>query len=415
MIRCDLLDGQVAVVIDICNSLHAATVDQMRPSLELFLKNYLKGVPADLDEMIHPKDEMYTGTRVQLGEDKALMTYFKLGKDLSRTIEQIVDWRFKFRRSSIKVLEFACGYGRNVRYLVHLFPRENVFVSDIYEEAVRFNQAQFGVRGMVSTHEPGDLAWDERFDLIVVPSLFSHLPASTFSPWIAALFRLLTDQGILVFSVHGDHLLPRELKMPASGIYFVPESESATLDKREYGTSTVTERYVSEQISLATGSDSYGMTRRGFWNHQDFYIISKDKRVDASTFHYDYGIIAYLDNIFPADSGDLGLSGWAKDTHQGNNENLTVRVFLDQREAGSTSTFLSRQDVAHAWGESFTQTGYEVIIPNFFNRFNIKSALVVNVISTETNECIHALPVDVSLTIPTAGSAWAGCRALAVN
>jgi SAM-dependent methyltransferase len=281
----------------------------VRPSLEFFLKNYLKGDPPSVDDSIHPKDEMYLISRDRLGPDKAQMMYFKLGKDLSRTIAQIVDWRFTARRSSIRVMEFACGYGRNVRYLVHMFPKENIFVSDIYRDAVSFNREQFGVRGRVSVHDPDQLRWNERFDLILVPSLFSHLPESTFSRWIAALFGLLSDDGLLVFSVHGDHLLPSGFEMPQSGIYFYKESESATLHKWEYGTSHVTEGFVREQIRRATGRDRCAMTHRGFWNFHDFYMVSKNDDVDVSTFQYDYGIIGYLDSVVVTLAGALNLNG----------------------------------------------------------------------------------------------------------
>ena len=370
----------------------------MKPSLEFFLKNYLKGEPPSLDVSIHPKDEMYLVSRDRLGSDQAQMMYFKLGKDLSRTIAQIVDWRFTARRSSIRVMEFACGYGRNVRYLVHMFPKENIFVSDICGDAVSFNREQFWVRGRVSVHDPDQLRWSERFDLILVPSLFAHLPEKTFSRWIATLFRLLTDDGLLVFSVHGDHLLPSGFETPQSGIYFYNESESATLHKSEYGTSHVTERFVRDQIRGATGRDRYAVTRRGFWNFQDFYMVSKNDDVDLSSFQYDYGIIGYLDNVVVTPSGALKLIGWAKDTHQPDNAGLSVLAVVDGDEAGVTSTFVAREDVARGWDNGFLQTGYQIVIPQFYAKHRLDNTLVVDVVSSTHRECIHALPLDVSLT-----------------
>ena len=120
-------------------------------------------------------------------------------------------------------------------------------------DAVKFNIEQFGVTGRVSVHDPNDLHWNERFDFIVVPSLFSHLPESTFAGWIAALYRLLTDDGILVFSVHGDYLQGPDGSMPESGILFHHQSESATLDKSEYGSTFVTEAFVRDQIQKSDG------------------------------------------------------------------------------------------------------------------------------------------------------------------
>ena len=78
------------------------------------------------------------------------------------------------------MLEFACGYGRNVRHLVRRFPRATITVSDIDGGAVAFASGRFGVCGRLSASEPEALLWDDRYDLIVVPSLFSHLSDATF-------------------------------------------------------------------------------------------------------------------------------------------------------------------------------------------------------------------------------------------
>ena len=72
----------------------------------------------------------------------------------------------------------------------------------------------------------------------------SHLPEKTFAGWIGGLHNLLTDQGILVFSVHGDHLLGPETAVPEGGIHFVLESENSVLPLEEYGLSYVTEDFV---------------------------------------------------------------------------------------------------------------------------------------------------------------------------
>src|SRR6516165_945474 len=96
-----------------------------------FLSSYATTSDPGTDFTIHPDDEMYTCVARAMGPGKARMHYFKLGSELTRTIKQIANWRFGDRLDRVRLLEFACGYGRNVRHLVHVFPRENIFVSDI--------------------------------------------------------------------------------------------------------------------------------------------------------------------------------------------------------------------------------------------------------------------------------------------
>jgi hypothetical protein len=107
----------------------------LEESFASFLRAYATTSDTRIDFTIHPDDEMYTCVAGALGPGKARMHYFKLGSELTRTIKQIANWRFGDRLDRVRLLEFACGYGRNVRHLLHVFPRENIFVSDIMQKA----------------------------------------------------------------------------------------------------------------------------------------------------------------------------------------------------------------------------------------------------------------------------------------
>jgi SAM-dependent methyltransferase len=374
----------------------------MDRGIELFLKKYSAEDSPTVDCTIHPSDEMYTYSAERIGENTSWMNYFMLGGELTRTIAQIANWKFPGGIDRVQVLEFACGHGRNVRHTVKRFPARNVFVSDIYESAVAFNIDQFGVRGRLSVHDPKELNWDERFDLIVVPSLFSHLPESTFAAWIKALYGLLTDKGVLVFSVHGEHLLAPDVVIPESGIHFLAESESSTLDPQEYGLSYVTETFVREQITTATGSPSYFTTRRGFWQHQDFYLVTRDSDTEVAKFRYDRGLVARISQIELDESGELVVSGWAKETHQAQNEGVAVRVYIDDQKVGETTTFESRPDVAGIWNDQdFTDTGFTVRVPSLPPSRTRSSLVVVEVVSRAHREYIHVLPLGEYMPEPS--------------
>ncbi len=368
----------------------------MESSLDHFTKKYASSRAIAVNDTIHADDEMYLFLTTMVGAHRARMLYFKLGCDLARTIKQIASWRFAGKTEQIKIMEFACGYGRNLRHIVQCFPPDNVFVSDIYQNAVKFCVEQFGVRGRPSVHHPRDLDWTERFDLIVVPSLFSHLPESTFSGWIAALHRLLTDDGILAFSVHGDHLRGLDPGMPESGILFVPESESSTLDKNEYGVSWVNEMFVREQILRATGHPLYSRTRRGFWNHQDFYVIAKDPSVDVSSFRYDYGLLAKFESLEAGSGRSFKLAGWAKDRDSTSAGGLRIDVYLGGRKIAESTATGHRPDIAQMWADEFIDIGFDfdVSLPARLRRDQM---LVVEAVSSRQRECVYALSLGESL------------------
>jgi SAM-dependent methyltransferase len=365
--------------------------------LHHFLKSYAtQGDPA-LDYTIHPDDQMYAPAARAWGPSKSRMVYVQLGSELTCTIKQIANWRFGPRLDDVRFLEFACGYGRVVRHLTHVFPRENIFVSDIMKEAVDFNMAQFKVAGRVSVHEPADLDWPERFDMIVVPSLFSHLPERTFAGWIKALHSLLREDGILVFSVHGDNVLSPESRISESGILFLLESENDVLDKEEYGLTYVTEAFVRDQIRKATGSDTYSLTRRGFCKHQDFYILSKGTKVDLSSFRYDRGLMGKIDTAVIQADGTLSLSGWAVEACPGANRDVVVRAYINDTKVAESPVVDPRPDVAQVWGEEFGRSGFSIAIASSSSRSGPDSVLRVEVASPRSVECIHVLDLRETL------------------
>ena len=362
----------------------------MKNGLDHFTKKYASSRKVRVNDLIHVDDEMYLFLAKAIGASRTRMIYFKLGCDLARTIMQIARWQFAGKTDRIKVMEFACGYGRNLRHLVNCFPAKNVFASDITENAVKFCIEQFGVRGRLSVHNPTDLDCSERFDFIVVPSLFSHLPESTFSGWIAALHHLLTDDGILVFSVHGDHLLGPDVPMPESGIIFIQENEGSSLDMSEYGTSWVNETFVREQIRKATGRPVYSRTRRGFWNHQDFYLVAKDPTVDVSSFRYDHGVVGKLDRLEAGSDRSLKFAGWAFNKSPASTDGVQIQVYVDGRKIAGSAASLPRPDVARVWASDFATSGFDFQVTTLPKRLRRDSLLVVKAVSSRLSECLHA-------------------------
>ena len=85
------------------------------------------------------------------------------------------------------------------------------------------------------------------FNDYVENKLLKAAVEKTFSHWLQNLYNLLTPNGILIFSVHDECLRAPGAEMPAKGILFSPNSEIQSLDKEEYGTTYVTERFVREK------------------------------------------------------------------------------------------------------------------------------------------------------------------------
>jgi SAM-dependent methyltransferase len=152
------------------------------------------------------------------------------------------------------ILEFACGHGRLTRHLVRRVDPAKLTVSDIDRGAVDFVARTFGVRGLYSTREPEQLVHDARYDLILVVSLFSHLPIQTWTRWLQRLHDLLLPGGLLVFSTlpwqAGDSPpIPEQAEAFELGLLYSEQNETrGRLRGDDYGTSFVRTGFVLDVI-----------------------------------------------------------------------------------------------------------------------------------------------------------------------
>src|SRR6185295_18922355 len=205
---------------------------------------------------IDARDEMLDFlAAAQAGDrERGLCQYFRSGASIADSLGQVLRWRFGEPGRPVRILDFASGYGRVTRFLVRKIPPELVWVADVYADGVRFQEERFGVHGLVSTVRPEDFSCGERFDAILVTSLFTHLPEERFVAWLRVLLGLLIPGGLLAFSAHSPEVLPAGVEMPAGGFLFQPVSESGSLDKSDYGSTWVTEAFVRSALERATGT-----------------------------------------------------------------------------------------------------------------------------------------------------------------
>ncbi len=296
---------------------------------------------------IHAADEMLAFLEETFGGDRdpALAVYFQSGLLIWETFREILLWHFGSLDRIGSLLDFASGYGRVTRFIVRDLPPERVWVSDIYEQGVRFQEEELGVHGLVSTAAPEDFATAERFDCILVSSLFSHLPEETFHGWLARLRGLLNPGGLLVFSVHDWSLLHPPREVTPEGFLFAALSESGSLEKNQYGTCWVTEPFVRRAIERAAPGASAHRIPRGFCNFQDLYVVVDRPGADFSHLAVRALPEGYVDSCKLTPPDRLDLSGWVADRGTGQPVR-EVQVLIDGLVLQVCRLFHPRGDVA---------------------------------------------------------------------
>jgi len=309
-------------------------------------------------------------------------------------LRQAVQWRFGGFSKLRRVLDFAAGDGRATRFLAAEVGPDRVWASDILPAAVEFQGKEFGVRTIQPVTDPDQFRCGETFDCILVSSLFTRLPEGMFARWLRVLFGLLAPGGVLVFSVHGEALLPQRVSMPLNGIWFHPGSEDSPLKSSDYGSAIVTDGFVRRQIGKLPGPCHGVSIERGLCRQQDVYILS-NQAVPAKAPQIVQEPDGFVDLCLWTKSKELVLGGWAADVNAGHSIK-EVQIFINGKLCGVTKNSIERPDIANhlkgAVGESraagFLRTGWKCTIATHEEVRPFSDLLLAKAVSTSGAEFV---------------------------
>ncbi|MGB8635281.1 MAG: class I SAM-dependent methyltransferase [Rhodanobacteraceae bacterium] len=252
-------------------------------------------------------------------------------------------------RERIKVLDFACGFGRLIRFLVLEQGRDRIWGAEIQQEALEFVASRFVVRCLNSCPDPSAFDCEESFDIIWVASLFSHLPESLFHQWLRVLFSLLRPGGVLAFSTKPlATAAPTQIRSEP-GFVYTTESECRELDSCIYGTACVDDAFVRDAIERVTGPGHpvFHMPR-ALANEQDLHVVPCNRDHDLTVLrNVRKGVAGWLDRCSLA-AGELSLEGWAASLDEGPAQ--TIEIVIDGQRH-SVIPGISRPDVAEAFAD----------------------------------------------------------------
>ena len=300
---------------------------------------------------IHPGDQMLLHSLAHHRDaGAALSQYAAVSLQQYAAARQVLALCARADGAPPVVLDFACGYGRLLRWLSLAQPPHTVWAADIQADAVAFVIDTFGVHGLLSHADPARFVPPRQFDCIWVASLFSHLPEALFREWLQRLLALLTPTGVLCFSVRDAALLPKDVELPDRGILYTTNSENADLDPAIYGTAFASEGFVRAALQDAAGALQCARLPRALAQEQDLYLVARELNMPlAGLAAFRRGPWGWVDRRNLDLQGGLTLQGWAASFDDGPIARIDITV---DGELYTCHSGQARADVSAAFGDS---------------------------------------------------------------
>jgi SAM-dependent methyltransferase len=248
----------------------------------VFPPRQLAGIPG----RIHFNDFMFTNV-----SDEEIASYRERALNVIGNIEAALAAAGKTFADIDRWLDFGCGYGRVIRFLVERVPPERVFASDVVKEGVDFCRSEFGVDGIYSDTDLTTVRLGS-FDFIYAISVLTHLNERNSPAMLRLLGESLTPGGIVLFTVHGQYSLQNlglygaeyearrgevTCRVHDRGLAFVPY---AFLSGDDYGMAWHSREYIERTMREIHGERVRLLmfAPEGLDGHQDVFAF---ERVDS--------------------------------------------------------------------------------------------------------------------------------------
>lgn len=121
--------------------------------------------------------------------------YSKYKVDILKSLEK--------SSSSLNILEFGCGIGNNIPYLISTFKNSNVYAYDISIDSLKIAKSKNPSLELISKNEFEK--YENFFDIIFVAGVFHHIELSKRDEVSKELYKLLSKKGKLIVFEHNPY------------------------------------------------------------------------------------------------------------------------------------------------------------------------------------------------------------------
>ncbi len=225
-----------------------------------------------------------------------LDSYFWNGRVAAETIRKNQElWQLQ---EFSDILDMGSGHGRVLRWLKYFYPKAKLTTCDLQKSARDFCESEFKSKSIKSHEELLHVDFQNRFDLIWVGSLLTHLDLDEWRIVLHSLNHSLKIGGVLAFTTNGD-LVAQRLK--SRDYYGLKEEDRiailkeydanqfafrcylketiTNIDEAKYGISISKPAFVLNFMSELFDMRILFVGEMKWANHQDIYLFIK-KEID---------------------------------------------------------------------------------------------------------------------------------------
>lgn len=215
--------------------------------------------------------------RYKVSESLNTRFFLTVGQRIAERIERALNDAGESLSHMDMVLDFGCGCGRTIRWLIDSFPNTRFYGTDVDKAAIEW--CQLNLRGTFCTNRPTpplDFKNGE-FDCVYAVSVFTHLDEQLQLQWLAEFRRILRRGGLLLISLHGTGTIERLSPQDAAalrkeGILFKRSPKLRRLHPEFYHTTFQTKEYVLQTWSSLFEIVSYAECGLGY---QDLVLLRR--------------------------------------------------------------------------------------------------------------------------------------------
>ncbi|MDH3196214.1 MAG: class I SAM-dependent methyltransferase [Hyphomicrobiales bacterium] len=227
-----------------------------------------------INKAIHPDDKMY-GVMKKNNNEKG---YFISGE---RNISVFWDLVSKYNpvlSEGKKVMDYGCGHGRMARHMHNFFQPSRLVVADVLADGVAFCAREFDATPFVISNDNPISNLNETVDVIIAVSVFSHLPMASFETNLRGLSKVLSKDGLLMFTTNGEKWREKHNVTLNDGFYFKATRRRPNggfsptdLPVEEYGSASVSTDFV-ESLFKRVDLQLVDHIPHGHVGMQDIYV-----------------------------------------------------------------------------------------------------------------------------------------------